>query len=214
VQPDIVSGFPSHLLDGLDLSELDAICRNSVKATRQKLKFADLDKEMTRAWKTAKGLGLDQSPPLDVLDIGLGAGYFLYVCQRLGHRVVGLDRPDLPVWPQICGWLGVKPIIEHTIEPYTQLPDMGRRFDLITAFACPFNYLELEHRLWTIAEWSFFFDDLRDHALKRNGRFVLRLRKEIRGLELQPRDAALFDEFCRARGLTGSGSMRVFDPLR
>ena len=55
MQSDIVSGFPSHLLDGLDLSELDAICRNSVKATRQKLKFADLDKEMARAWKTATG---------------------------------------------------------------------------------------------------------------------------------------------------------------
>jgi hypothetical protein len=97
MQPDIVSRFPSHLLDGLDLSELDAICRTSVKATRQKLKFADLDKEMARAWKTATGLGLDQSPPIDILDLGLGAGYFLYVCQRLGHRVVGLDRPDLPV---------------------------------------------------------------------------------------------------------------------
>ena len=60
-----------------------------MKATRQKLKFADLDKEMTRAWKTAKGLGLDQSPPLDILDLELCAGYSLYVCQRLGHRVVG-----------------------------------------------------------------------------------------------------------------------------
>jgi len=49
---------------------------------------------------------------------------------------------------------------------------LGGRFDLVTVFACPFNYLELEHRLWTIAEWSFF---------------------------------------C---GLTGSGSVRVFDPLR
>jgi SAM-dependent methyltransferase len=214
VQSDVVSEFPSQLLDGLDLSELEAICQNSVKATRQKLKFADLDKEMTRAWKTSISLGLDQSPPLDVLDLGLGAGYFLYVCQRLGHRVVGLDRPDLPVWPQICGWLGVKTIIEHTIEPNTPLPDMGIRFDLVTAFACPFNYLELEHRLWTIDEWTFFFDDLRDRVLKQNGRFVLRLRKEIRGLEPSPRDAALFDQLCRARGLTESRSMRVFDRLR
>jgi hypothetical protein len=80
VQSHIVTEFPSHRLDGLDLAELDAICRNSVKATRQKLKFADLNKEMTRAWKTAKSLGLDQSPPLDVLDLGLGAGHFLHVC--------------------------------------------------------------------------------------------------------------------------------------
>jgi SAM-dependent methyltransferase len=214
MQSDALREFPSHLLDGLDLSELDAICRRSVKATRQKLKFADLDKEIARAWKTVRGLGLDRSPPLDVLDLGLGAGYFLHVCQRLGHRVVGLDRPDLPLWPQICGWLGVNTIVEHTITPHTPLPDLGRRFDLVTAFACPFNYLESEHRLWTMAEWDFFFDDLRDRALKPNGRFALRLRKGFRGLIPQPPDVALFNELCRERGWTGSVPVLVFDPLR
>lgn len=88
-------------MDGLDLSELDAICRRSVKATR----------------------------------------------------------------PQICSWLGVN-TIKYTIAPYTPLPDLESRFDLVTAFACPFNYLESDYRLWTMPEWSFFFDDLRDHALK------------------------------------------------
>jgi hypothetical protein len=199
-----MSGLRSYLLDGLNLSALDAICRDAVKVTRQKLKFADLDKEMTRAWKTVKGLGLDQSPPLDVLDLGLGAGYFLYVCQRLGHRVVGLDRPGLPVWPQICNWLGVKPIIEQLIEPYKPLPTWE-------GASTSSRLLPVEHRLWTIAEWSFSFDDLRDHILSPD---VLKLRREIRGLKLATREATLFEELCHARGLTGSGSMCVFHPLR
>jgi hypothetical protein len=191
-------------LDGLDLAELDGICRRSVKATRQKLKFADLDKELTRAWKTAKGVGLDQSPALDVLDLGLGAGYFLYVCQRLGHRVVGLDRPDLPLWPQICGWLGVHTIVEHTIAPKRLRPDMGGRLDLITAFGCPFNYLELEHRLWTNGPFSSMICAIA---------FSSQMGALIRGFEPAPREAALFDELCRARGLSGSGYVRVFDRL-
>jgi SAM-dependent methyltransferase len=206
--------FPSYLVSGLDSSELEAICRSAVKATRQKLKFGDLQKEMTRAWKTAKDLGLDVSPPLDILDLGLGPGYFLYVCQKLSHRVVGLDRPDLPVWPEIRKWLGVKTIIEHTIGANRALPKMGRRFDLVTAFACPFHYVESQHRLWTIDEWNFFFDDVRDRILKPNRRLALILRKQIRGLQPTTDEAKLFDELCRDRGLSGIGEMRVFDPLR
>jgi SAM-dependent methyltransferase len=208
-----MAGFPGHLLEGLDLSAFDDVCR-SASSSRHKLKYADLNMHMERAWKEAKRLGLDQSPPLDVLDIGLGAGYFLHVCQRLGHRVVGLDRPGFPFWQRVREWLGVDRVVEHTIGPNTPLPEMGR-FDLVTAYACPFNYVRGEKRLWSLWEWSFFFDHLRNDVLKPNGRLALKLRKRYAdGLEPQLDEARSFTELCRDRGATELGAVLLFDPLR
>src|ERR1700719_1301948 len=42
----------------------------------------------------AQDLWLDRSPPLSILDLGCGAGYFLYVCKFFGHEVLGLDLDD------------------------------------------------------------------------------------------------------------------------
>lgn len=73
--------FPPHLTDGLDTKVFDTISRDTRKTSRQKLIYADLNDRLARAWKDDTGLDLDRSPPLDVLDIGHGPGYFLYVRQ-------------------------------------------------------------------------------------------------------------------------------------
>jgi SAM-dependent methyltransferase len=209
----VVSDFPAHLLDGLDLAEFDRIC-HSVKSSRHKLKYADLNAHMKRAWKEAERLSLHKSPPLDVLDIGLGTGYFLHVCQRLGHCAVGLDRPGFEFWQRIRKWLGVHNVVEHTVRPNTPLPDLGR-FDIATAYACPFNFVQSERRLWSVSEWSFFFDQLRDDVLKPNGRLALKLRKRYAaGFEPDPRETELWAQLFRQRGATGLGSVLLFDPLR
>ena len=36
-------------------------------------------------------LGLYGRPPMDILDLGCGPGYFMKICEMLGHRVSGLD---------------------------------------------------------------------------------------------------------------------------
>ena len=207
-----MADFPAHLLDGLDLSAFEAICR-SATSTRHKHKYGDLSVHMGPAWKAAKRLGVDKSPPLDILDIGLGAGYFLYVCQKLGHRGVGLDRPGFQLWQGIREWLGVNHVIEHTIGPNTRLPEIGR-FDLATAYACPFNYVRDENRLWRLSEWSFFLDHLRDDVLKPNGRLVLKQRLRYPGgLEPGREETDQFAQLCRQRG-AGEGPLLIFDPLR
>jgi hypothetical protein len=68
--------FPPHLLDGLDRSAFDRLCVSTEEGREHKLSYADFELWITRAWKGAKRLGLDNSPPLDVLDIGMGPGHF------------------------------------------------------------------------------------------------------------------------------------------
>lgn len=63
-------------------------------------KFADVDGELLAKAQVAVRLGLaDADRPLKVLDLGCGFGYFLAVCQWLGHDVYGVDGLNLrDVW--------------------------------------------------------------------------------------------------------------------
>ena len=71
-------------------------------------KYFDLDYWFRYHWRHAKTLGLDQSEKQQrVLDLGCGAGIFLYVCQRMGHPGVGLDI-EMPMYQQMAKVLGVR----------------------------------------------------------------------------------------------------------
>jgi hypothetical protein len=183
----LTNGIPSFLVDGLDLAAIDSIRR--ANSDEHEVKFADYATRIPKAWRWAKEFKLDQSSPLDTLDIGTGPGYFVHVCRRLGHNSIGLDRPSCTVYPELRQWLGV-PCIEHEIKPNTPLPAPGR-FDLITSFLCPFNYLVGERRFWTLSEWSFFFGHLQNDLLKPGGRVIFQIKKGRHGQENQSRDPAL-----------------------
>ena len=115
--------FPDYFLEGLDQSAFEKFRRSTGELREHKLNYADVELWLARSWKAAQRLGLDTSPPLDVLDIGIGPGYFLYVCQKLGHRSVGIDRPgDYPFWQAMRKWLSIQRVVEHTIEPYRRSP--------------------------------------------------------------------------------------------
>jgi hypothetical protein len=208
--------FPQGLLDSLDRSKLEELRRSTEEKREHKLSYGDVERWMGRAWKEATGLGLDCSPPLDVLDIGMAAGYFLYVCQYLGHRCTGLDRGGaFSFWQGLRKWFGIQRVVEHTIRPLESLPKTLGRFDLVTAFRAQFNFNTAEKRLWNLDEWGFFLDDLRDHVLKPKGRFVLKLAKqEHKGSDgLKRSDQALI-RFMIDRGATQQHTMLTFDPLR
>lgn len=199
---------PAHLLDGLDLAAFEAV-KPAAADSKHKVDFADYNARLWRAWKQIKKLDLDEAQPLDILDIGLGAGYFVYACKRYGHRAVGLDRPGFPIWHGLRRWLDVQ-VTDHTVQPLQHLPALGR-FDLVTSFKCPFNYVDDESRFWTLDEWSFFLNDLRDNLLKPNGRVALEIRKG-RGKENQIHDEA-FTQFCAGRGAAMKKGVMIFDPL-
>lgn len=207
------AAFPPRLRDGLDLSAFDELCRTT-NDEEYRLKYSDLDHWLASSWKEAKRLGLDRSPPLEILDLGLGPGYFPFVCQQLGHRCVGLDVPGGSTFKQaLRRWLGIHRVVESSILPKTPLPELGR-FDLVTAYRCQFNYNPTERRLWNLDEWNFFLNDLRDNVLKPGGRFVLKLTKqEGKGRAGLRRDNPLLVNFLAERGARESRPVIIFDPL-
>jgi len=57
----------------------------------------------------AQDLQLHRSSPKEILDLGCGGGFFLYVCQQLGHRGLGLDLDWFPLYTELIdlfGWSG------------------------------------------------------------------------------------------------------------
>jgi hypothetical protein len=72
-----------------------------------------------------------------------------------------------------------------------------------------------QKRLWTLDEWAFFLDDLRDHVLKPEGRFALKLAKqEHKGDAGLKRGDQSLVSFMESRGATQQGTVLVFAPLR
>jgi SAM-dependent methyltransferase len=146
-------------------------------------KYLDLDRWIEINIRRIREVELDVSRSKRILDLGCGSGYFLYIAQLLGHRGVGLDIDRLPMFREITRLLGVRRVVQR-IQPFRPLPDLGQKFDLITAFMICFN----EHKmpgLWKVPEWEFFLDDLSKHLTAR-GRVWLELNQEYDGTFYTP----------------------------
>ncbi len=158
-------------------------------------KYLHLNRWIDINVRRIRELEIDLSPPIRILDLGCGAGYFLYICRLLGHDVLGLDLGDVPMFSEITKLLGVKRVISR-IDRFVPLPDMGEKFDLITGFLICFN----EHKradLWGVTEWDFFLDDLAKH-LTPTGQVWLELNREYDGSFYTPE----LREFFLKRGAT------------
>src|ERR1700693_143437 len=122
----------------------------------------------------AQDLWLDRAPPLRILDLGSGAGYFLFVCKHFGHGVLGFDTDSEPLFGATTKLLGVPRVIGR-IERQTPLPDLGRKVDLVTAHRICFHRIGKvrEDVEWSPADWEFFVHDIRSRFLEQNGRLLL-----------------------------------------
>jgi SAM-dependent methyltransferase len=144
--------------------------------------------------RRAQDLGLDRARrPLRVLDLGSGAGYFLFVCRELGHAGIGLDVPEPAFYGEIFEQLGLKRIVWR-IEARQPLPEdalADGRFDLVSAFSIAFNGHKTA-QVWGPAEWAFLLDDLRERFLLPGGRIYLDLNPEPDGSFMTPELLAFF----------------------
>ena len=156
-------------------------------------KYLDLDRWINVNIRRIRETGLDVARPRQILDLGCGSGYFLYIAQLLGHYGLGLDVDELPMFREATHLLGVRRVIER-IEAFRPLPDFGRKFDLITAFLVCFNNHKMPN-LWGVAEWEFFLDDAAKHLTPR-GRVWLELNQEYDGTFYTPE----LKQFFRSRG--------------
>jgi SAM-dependent methyltransferase len=156
-------------------------------------KYLDLQRWIPTNLRRVRELQLDYGRRKDILDVGSGAGYFLYICKWLGHRPLGLDIDEVPMYPEMTRMLGLERVVWR-VEAFVPLPDLGRKFDVITAFMICFNGHKSE-ALWGPREWNFFLDDLL-RFLKPGGRVWLQLNSEDDGSFMTP---ALADFFRQRR---------------
>jgi len=146
-------------------------------------KYLDLERWIEINIRRIRELELDLSRPKRILDLGCGAGYFLYIAQLLGHSGIGLDIDRVSMFREVTRLLSVHRVVQR-IDAFRPLPDLGQKFNLITAFMICFN----DHKmpgLWQVPAWEFFLDDLAKHLTQR-GRVWLELNQEYDGTFYTP----------------------------
>lgn len=141
-------------------------------------KYARVPEFMKLNIARVQDLDLHRLPPRDILDLGCGGGFFLYIARQLGHHCVGLDVSWFPVFGDLVDLMGVDRRVWE-IKAFEPLPDLGRKFDLITAYSTGFNRKQ-DKTLWGPSEWNFFLDDLTNH-LKPGGKVFLGLNPQEKG---------------------------------
>lgn len=157
----------------IDQGRLAEIQARYASSTEHYAKYADITRWLRLNIVRAQDLKLHRGAPQSVLDLGCGGGFFLFILQQLGHSSLGLDIDAYPLFTELLDLFQVERRI-WTIRPHEPLPDLGRRFDLITAFSIDFNRESKRDWWWGPPEWAFFLDDLKRH-LNPRGRIFLGL---------------------------------------
>src|SRR5881275_3010288 len=168
-------------------------------------KYLDLEHWIRTNLQRVRELGLDYAPRSRILDLGCGAGYFLYINKLLGHEILGLDLDELPIFHELIELLQIPRTIAR-IEAFQPLPKFDRKFDIITAYLICFNNHKSD-KLWGPAEWDYFLSDVATH-LTAEGRVWLELNREYDGTFYTPKLKALFEE----RGAVLESFRVVFNP--
>jgi SAM-dependent methyltransferase len=159
------------LLAQLDERELEGIrLRYADGSDSIWSKYLDARKWLARNIDYAERFGWILDPPRDTLDLGCGAGYFLFVMRQLGSNVLGLDLED-PIFNDILRVLQIERV-PFRITRQEKLPDFGaRKFDLITAWMICFNNYDRDDTIWGPRDWDYLLNDLAER-LTPDGRIV------------------------------------------
>lgn len=166
------------LLAKLDHNRLREIQARYPYSPVKASKYTDVERWLKVNIERVQDLQLNELPPQEILDLGCGGGFFLFIARELGHRCLGLDFGGTPVYDDLIGLLGVERQIWE-IKPYEPLPDLGRKFDWITGFSTAFNR-HADRSIWGPQEWRFFLQDLNKH-LRPGGRIFFALNPAHRG---------------------------------
>ena len=171
---------PKNLIQSIDAEQFEAIGRRypGSEARDAWPKYFNLPKWMAENLRRIRQLGLDRGFRKTILDLGCGAGYFLFIAKILGHDTLGLDIDDVPMFGEMMMLLGLSRVIWR-IQPFVRLPNFRKKFDLITAFMVCFNGHKTPG-LWGVEEWRFFLDDL-ETWLNPHGRICLGFNREADG---------------------------------
>ena len=169
------------IVRALESDRLVAICAKYRDANPDPgySKFLDIEFWMRQNLALFEQLDLHPSPRMEILDLGCGAGYFLFLCNYFGHSSWGIDLDEVPMYNDLIDYLGIRRVTWR-IESYKALPTFPTRFDMVSALMICFNNHDSKD-LWGPAEWHSLLFDLKSNCLKPEGRIVFQLNRERDG---------------------------------
>jgi SAM-dependent methyltransferase len=182
------------LLAKVDQRRLREIQTRYANSPEHYAKYADVERLLKLNIRRVQDLNLHRLPPKRVLDLGCGGGFFLFILQQLGHTCLGLDIDEFPLFTELLELFRVERRV-WMIRPFERLPDFGRKYHWITAFATAFNRNRECTCWWGPNEWKFFLDDL-ESFLAPSGTIFLALNADKAGAYYTPE----LREFFLSRG--------------
>jgi SAM-dependent methyltransferase len=150
------------MLAQIDRERAGEIQQRYADSTAGYAKYANIEPWLRLNRERVQDLKLHRSPPKRVLDLGCGGGFFLFILKNLGHSVLGLDVERVPLFGELLELFGV-PRVVCRISAFEPLPDLGQKFNWITAFSVNFNLYHPSKERWGTPEWDFFLRDLQRH---------------------------------------------------
>ena len=115
----------------------------------------------------------------------------MFILKKLGHSVLGLDVDEVSLYRELLTVFDV-PRVVWRIEAFEPLPDLGQKFDWITAFSINFNLYYPKERLWGPVEWDFLLHDLQQRQLAPGGKIFFGLNPTFGGDYYTPELRDLF----------------------
>ncbi len=163
--------------------------KHSEKMRQGWVKYIDpinwLESKLRLCWR----VGLHESEPLSILDIGPGPGHFAFSARYYGHDVLGLELPEevnngageTYLYDDLCRLYGVERV-GYTIAVGQDLPDLGKRFNLISGWMTAFNVHWCSNGTgtkafepWSPTDWEWFIAACKERWLLTDGRIVMTL---------------------------------------
>jgi len=158
----------------IDRARLHEIQNRYANAAGGFAKYTDVDRWLLLARERVQDLKLHRTSPQRVLDLGCGGGFFLFILKQLGHDVQGLDIDVQPLYRELVELFAL-PRVVWMIKPFEPLPDLGQRFDWITAFSISFDRAVSGRPRWGPREWNFLLEDLQQRHLAPGGKMYFEL---------------------------------------
>ncbi len=212
-------GLSSRICEKADLQRIESLAREMAPVLQRDpecaAKYADYAFWIPFNVNRVGSLGLHQSRPLRILDIGCGPGYFLAAAAACGHDCYGIDAPATVMTPveqrtysELLAALSLRDRVSPLlIERFRPLALAQRDLDLITAFWICFNRHQQPDE-WGVAEWQFFVQDAMTY-LREGGVLHLELNSNLtRYHSLEWYDQATL-EFFRSAGTVDRNLVRI-----
>ena len=150
------------MLAKIDHERAREIQRGYANSTAGYAKYANIEPWLRLNRERVQDLNLHRSEPKRVLDLGCGGGFFLFVTKNLGHSVLGVDIEHVALFTELLELFEI-PRVVWRITAFEPLPNLGQKFDWITAFSANFYLYHPSKECWATPEWDFFLGDLRRH---------------------------------------------------